>query len=150
MRGGFIVNGGDAVSYHCFNCGFKSSWQPGRLVGPKLKNLMRWLSIPDDLINKMVFDAMRVKEDSELGSKLQLVPTFTPRALPLNSEPVEHWLEGKVNKHLVPVLEYINSRALYLEDYPFYWSNDLGLLTFLGWATAMACTSDSRPPNAPL
>ena len=126
MRGGFIINGGDAVSYHCFNCGFKSSWQPGRLVGPKLKNLMRWLSIPDDLINKMVFDAMRVKEDSELGSKLQLVPTFTPRALPLNSEPIEHWLGDKVNKHLLPVLEYINSRAMYLEDYPFYWSNDLG------------------------
>jgi DNA primase len=26
----------------------------------------------------------------------------------------------------MPVLEYISSRAMYLEDYPFYWSNDLG------------------------
>lgn len=82
QRGGFIVNGDDAVSYHCFNCGFKASWQPGRLVTAKMKRLMQWLNISDDDIAKMSFDALRLKEDIEGGSKQQLVPTFTERALP--------------------------------------------------------------------
>ena len=29
QRGGFIINDGDAVTFHCFNCSFKASWQPG-------------------------------------------------------------------------------------------------------------------------
>ena len=29
-RGGLISNPDGGVSYHCFNCGFKASWQPGR------------------------------------------------------------------------------------------------------------------------
>ena len=46
QRGGFIINGGDAVSYHCFNCGFKASWQPGRTISQKMNKLMRDLNIP--------------------------------------------------------------------------------------------------------
>ena len=125
QRGGFIVNAGDAVSYHCFNCGFKASWQPGRTISPKLKNLMRWFGIPDDLITKMTFDALRLKEDAESGVKLQLVPTFTTRALPLDSEPITSYLDNPPGK-LIPVLEYLHSRVLYLEDYPFYWTPKVG------------------------
>lgn len=123
QRGGFIVNGGDAISYHCFNCGFKASWQPGRTVSPKLKKFMQWLNVPDDMITKMVFDAMRLKEDSELGFKHQLVPTFTSRALPMNSRPIQDCVN---NKEVVPVLEYLQSRDLYLEDYSFYWTHKSG------------------------
>ena len=28
QRGGLISNADGGVSYHCFNCGFKASWQP--------------------------------------------------------------------------------------------------------------------------
>ena len=123
QRGGFIINGGDAVSYHCFNCGFKASWQPGRTVSPKLKKLMTWFGIPDDLITKITFDALRLKEDAELGYKHQLVPTFTPRALPINAKPLHDCVN---NKEIIPVLEYLQSRDLYLEDYDFHWTHKAG------------------------
>jgi len=125
QRGGFIINGGDAISYHCFNCGFKASWQPGRLVTAKLKNFMRWLNIPDDMISKMIFDALRLKEDAEGGSKEQLVPTFTHRALPDGAVPINSFTDTIPDK-LVGVMSYLQGRSLYLDDYDFYWTPKTG------------------------
>ena len=124
QRGGFIVNGGDAISYHCFNCQFKASWQPGRPITAKMKQLMKSLRIPDDTITKLTFEALRLKEDGP-AKMAALVPTFSPRALPLGAEPIATYLDNPPEK-LMPVLEYLISRKLYLEDYPFYWSEEPG------------------------
>ena len=43
-RGG-VIHEGEAVSYHCFNCGYKASWQPGRNLSYKFKKLLEWLDI---------------------------------------------------------------------------------------------------------
>ena len=40
QRGGLIANPDGGVSYHCFNCGFKASWQPGRNVSKGLRRLL--------------------------------------------------------------------------------------------------------------
>ena len=124
QRGGFIVNGGDAVSYHCFNCQFKASWQPGRPISAKMKTLMKSLHVPDDTITKLTFEALRLKEDGP-SKMAALVPTFTPRALPLSAEPIVTYLDDPPEK-LIPVLEYLMSRKLFLEDYPFYWCDEPG------------------------
>ena len=50
QRGGLISNGDEGVSYHCFNCGFKCSWQPGRNLSGKMRRLLQWLGTPDDII----------------------------------------------------------------------------------------------------
>jgi hypothetical protein len=42
QRGGIILQG-DTVSYHCFNCQFKASWQPGRLLTLKFKKFLNFL-----------------------------------------------------------------------------------------------------------
>ena len=81
QRGGFIVNGGDAVSYHCFNCQFKCSWQPGRPLSQKMRKFMRDLNLPDDLINKLGLEAMRLNESSSFEVK-SIIPKFDTRALP--------------------------------------------------------------------
>ena len=51
-RGGIISNAGGGVSYHCFNCQFKASWQPGRLLSAKFRKLLRALNVPDDQVGK--------------------------------------------------------------------------------------------------
>jgi hypothetical protein len=124
QRGGFIVNGGDAISYHCFNCQSKASWQPGRPITAKMKELMKALHIPDDTITKLTFEALRLKEDGP-AKMAALVPTFSPRALPLGAEPIASYLDNPPDQ-LLDVLEYLVSRNLYLEDYPFYWSEEPG------------------------
>jgi hypothetical protein len=124
QRGGFIVNAGDAVSYHCFNCGFKCSWQPGRHISQKMNQFMRDLNIADDVINQLRLEALRLDTatDSEIRT---IIPKFDDRALPLDSESLITLLDNPPDK-LIPVLEYMVSRRLYPEDFLFYWTPKVG------------------------
>jgi len=124
QRGGFIVNAGDAVSYHCFNCGVKASWQPGRTISQKMSKLMRDLNMPDDIISQLRLEALRLNENSTATVR-QVVPTFEVRALPLEARPINEWLDD-IPEKLVPVLEYIAQRKMYLDYYDFYWTPKIG------------------------
>jgi hypothetical protein len=152
QRGGFIINGGDAVSYHCFNCGFKCSWQPGRAISKNMRKFMRDINMPDDMINKLALEALRLNENQN-STITSIVPKFDVRALPLDSERISD-LKTIPNK-LVPVLEYMAGRSLYLDDYPFYWTPKIGFSNRLiipfykdgvivGF-TARAINSDANP-----
>jgi len=124
QRGGFIVNAGDAVSYHCFNCGFKCSWQPGRHVSQKMNKFMRDLNIPDSTISQLRLEALKLEETSTTEIR-SIIPKFDDRALPIDSVPVTDLLDNPPEK-LIPVLEYMVSRRLYPEDFPFYWTPKIG------------------------
>ena len=123
-RGGFIVNAGDAVSYHCFNCGFKCSWQPGRHISQKMNKFMRDLNIPDDIIAQLRLEALRLDENNTTEIR-NIIPKFDARALPMDSEPLSGLLDNPPEK-LIPVLEYMVSRRLFPEDYSFYWTPKVG------------------------
>ena len=123
QRGGFIVNAGDAVSYHCFNCQFKASWQPGRTISQKMSKFMRLLNMSDDTINQLRLEALRLNDNSNAVVH-SIVPKFEERALPVDSELISSL--DTIPDKLIPVLEYLSSRSLYLEDYPFYWTPKIG------------------------
>ncbi len=123
QRGGIMLNEG--VSYHCFNCGFKASWQPGRKITAKFKKLLQWLHVPDDAITKCSLEALRIEEDSSYQGTTSLIPTFIDKALPLGAEPITSFVDNPPEE-LIPVLEYLMSRNLYLEDYPFHWTPEDG------------------------
>ena len=152
QRGGFIVNDGDAVSYHCFNCGFKCSWQPGRHISQKMNQFMRNLNIPDETISQLRLEALRLDDNNTVEIR-SIIPKFDARALPMDSELVSDLLNNPPEK-LIPVLEYIVSRKIFPEDYPFYWTPKVGfsnrlIIPFLykgdivGW-TARAI-NDTKP-----
>jgi hypothetical protein len=124
QRGGFIVNGGDAVSYHCFNCGFKCSWQPGRHISQKMNKFMRDLNIPDDVIAQLRLEALRLDENNTAEVR-SIIPKFDVRALPMDSQPITELLDNPPEK-LIPVLEYMVSRKIYPEDFSFYWTPKVG------------------------
>lgn len=119
QRGGLIFNDGNAISYHCFNCQFKASWQPGRQLGNKMLKLMKLLNLDDDTISQLRFEALRLNEESNLKIR-SIVPTFDNRALPMDAQLISDFSTFPDN--LKPVLEYLCKRKLFLEDYPFYWS----------------------------
>jgi len=124
QRGGFIVNDGDAVTYHCFNCGFKASWQPGRQLSKSMKQFMHHLHIPDDTISKLSFEAIKLLNEQIKTIDNIIIPTFDKRELPLNAKPITNYINDAPT-NLIPVLEYINSRGLFLEDYEFYWTPNI-------------------------
>jgi hypothetical protein len=133
QRGGFIVNAGDGVSYHCFNCGFKTSWQPGRTLSQKMKKFMRFLHIPDEIISKLSLEALRLHGEASAGQAVSIVPKFDERALPMESKGFaewDTWLKVAGNDiappGLVNVLVYLRDRGLGPFDYPFYYSNKVG------------------------
>lgn len=123
QRGGIMINEG--VSYHCFNCGFKASWQPGRKISAKFKKLFRWFGVPDDAITKCSLEALRIEEDSSYQGMRSAIPTFIDKALPLGSATISSLLTDPPDE-LLPVLEYMISRKLYPEDYNFHWTDEEG------------------------
>ena len=161
QRGGFIINGGDAVSYHCFNCGFKCSWQPGRHISQKMNQFMRDLNMPDDVISQLRLEALRL-DDTSTTEIRSVVPKFEVRALPIDSKSFAEWqtfLKLTDDDYEVPVafynvIEYLAKRKIDPLAYPFYHSNKVGfnnriIIPFLykseivGW-TARA-VNDAQP-----
>lgn len=122
-RGGIMIT--DGVSYHCFNCGFKASWQPGRVLSTKFKKLLKWLNVPDEQINRCMFESMRDREDSGHQYTEYQLPKFIDKALPRGARPLASWLEQDPEK-IVPVLEYLVSRGFDLDDYPWHWTDEEG------------------------
>jgi hypothetical protein len=81
---------------------------------------MQQLHVPDDIISKCFIEALR-EQDSDSYTPKQLTPTFLTKSLPIGAEPIENYINDPPES-LIPVLEYLLSRNLYLEDYKFYWS----------------------------
>jgi len=122
-RGG-LISEGDTVSFHCFNCGFKASWQPGRGVSKGLRRLLVWLGAPDDAINKLTLDVMRINEGVEVKQRKIDIPTFETVPLPPDAVKVSDITE--FNKFSMAILEYMAARNLNLDDTDYYWSPSLG------------------------
>jgi hypothetical protein len=151
-RGGLITQG-DTISFHCFNCGYKASWQPGRPVSQKLRKLLTWLNAPDDVINKLTLDVMRVNEGVEVQQRKIELPTF--ETVPLPPDAIKLTDITEFNKFSMAILEYISARNLNIDDTDYYWSPSLGyrdrlIIPFyyekriVGW-TARTITPDKQP-----
>lgn len=123
-RGGLFVTE-DTASWHCFNCGFKASWQPGRTLSSKFKKLLQWLNVPDELVNKCIFEALRCKEDDPAKLHQNLIPQFFDKALPMGAKPISEWILDPPDT-IEPVLEYLLSRRYTLSDYNWHWTDEPG------------------------
>jgi hypothetical protein len=75
-RGGVITDG-EGISYHCFNCGFKSGWRPGRHISYKFRKLLDWLGVEENERQRLVVEALRIKETVVLEDDDDLEPEFT-------------------------------------------------------------------------
>ena len=122
-RGG-LISEGDTVSYHCFNCGYKASWQPGRNVSHKLRKLLQWLNTPDDIINKLALQVMQENEGFVVKQRLVELPTFDTVPLPDNAVKISNLTE--FTNHSMAILEYMAARDLHVTDTDYYWSPSLG------------------------
>lgn len=122
-RGG-VIQEADTISYHCFNCGFKCSWQPGRTFSWKMRKFLEWIGTPDDVINKVALDVMRLNEGVEARERIAQLPSFS--SVPLPEDAVRIQDIQTHTKHSLAVLEYMAARNLNLDDTNYYWSPSLG------------------------
>ena len=132
QRGGLISNADGGISYHCFNCGYKCSWTPGRNLSFKFRKFLQWLGTPDDVINKLALQIMKSNEGITVHKPVVQLPKFVPKDLPNGARRLDRWddwqaLESTgVDNNLFKVFEYLKSRKLFLDDYDFHWTPEPG------------------------
>ena len=130
MRGGIISDDG-AVSYHCFNCGYKSHYKPGYHLSFKFRKLLQWLGADDLTVRKLVIDAIRVKEiiaPEDLAKAPIEEIVYEARNLPEGSVSFDEWrtyLTVQGDDYVVPdylghAVAYIDNRKIDMHKYQFF------------------------------
>jgi hypothetical protein len=117
QRGGFISHSSGGFTYHCFNCGFKTSWLPGRQISIKNRKFFRWVNIPENKINEWSLEALKLL-DSSNSIKLEQ-REFTEKLLPPDSIPLKQALLD--HEDSVACLEYLLDRGYDIEDYDWHY-----------------------------
>ena len=132
QRGGLITNPSGGVSYHCFNCGFKASWNEGRKLSSKMKRLLQWLGASDDTITKLALAVLQYNETKGLTQDIVSLPEFKTVELPEGARPINNWDDWQaleptgIDENLFKVAEYMKKRQLNIDDYNFHWTPKLG------------------------
>lgn len=131
-RGGVKTSNGQ-ISYHCFNCGYTTSFIPGRHLTYKFRKLLAWLGADDNTVRRLVIDAVRLKdlvapeEIKEPAEEIQ----FEARALPAEAREIKElnafYLLGdyqQVPAEYFASVEYVARRQIDINKYEFYWSEE--------------------------
>ena len=110
-RGGLMTGTDGSISYHCFNCQFKISYRPGWHLGYKLRRWLAWLGADDNLIQRLVIEAVRIRDivGQPQDQPEPVAVKFKQRHLPDDVELID---EDPV------ALEYCRARAIDLNRYP--------------------------------
>ena len=133
-RGGVITNPDGGVSWHCFNCGFKTSYQPGRPLSFKFRKLLNWLGADPTEVKRLVIEAIRVKElirpEDIRAPEEEIV--FEARALPPESQSFLALAEfyklaeyQSTPKLFTDAVHYSLDRKIDTIKYDLYWTPEI-------------------------
>jgi len=126
-RGGLRFENG--VNFNCFNCKYTANWKPGRPLTDKFKSLCKWMGASDDLINQMIFEALKTEAPAYVHADTPTKVEFTPKELPEDSLPLSDWMQTKdpaIEEKIIPVINYLLDRGHDPLDKTFYWSPSAG------------------------
>jgi len=134
-RGGVRPNADGSVSYHCFNCGFKTGFYPGRPLSYKFRRLLSWLGADENTVQRLGMEALRIKELVPVAERVPVPEVeieFKPRALPDDSASFREWatmLSLTDDDYIVPeqltrAVDYVYQRKIDTDRYDFYITDD--------------------------
>ena len=113
QRGGIKPSPDSSWSYHCFNCGYTASFILGRNLTFKARKLLEWLNVPQEEIERINLESLKLKSIAGLLSDRQTVLDkihdieFEDRDLPAETQELNDF-----------AVEYLSNRSIPL-DYPF-------------------------------
>ena len=133
-RGGCITNPDGGVSYHCFNCQFKTSYQPGRPLSFKFRKLLNWLGADPTEVKRLVIEAIRIKElirpEDIRAPEEEIV--FEARALPQEAQSFLALAEfyklaeyQSTPKLFTDAVHYALDRKIDTIKYDLYWTPEV-------------------------
>lgn len=115
QRGGIKFDGQVNWTYHCFNCGYSSSFVLGRSINGKTKQLLQWLGIDSEQVQRWSLESLQHKDllDFTKPQKLKKIK-FNEHSLPENSEPLD-----EDNTRHKKYIDYLKGRHIEPSSYPF-------------------------------
>ncbi len=117
-RGGIMYLGDGSIQYHCFNCGYKTNFTPGRYLSNRFRKLLRWLNVNQSTISKLSMAAMKLAQEVSPNKSIQKVNvTFDNFNLPDDAI--------RINDSHSTYVKYLNTRGIKHSEYPFYISKKL-------------------------
>ena len=121
-RGGVLFTP-EGFTYHCFNCGFKAGWMPGKLLSGNTKLLFKWCGMGDTDISKLGLVTLKFKDDQPQVKKA-LVFELLEKQLPDECHSIEEWInDGCREEDFLNVVDYlINKRKMGWTWYNWHWS----------------------------
>ena len=125
-RGGVLFTD-EGFTYHCFNCGFKAGWSPGKLLSGNTKLLLKWCGLGDTDISKLGLMTLKLKDNQPIFKKI-LNFELTERLLPDDCLLISDWIKaGCEDTDFINVVDYIVSydgikRGMSLDWYDWMWS----------------------------
>lgn len=123
-RGGVLFTQ-DGFTYHCFNCGFKAGWSPGKLLSANTKSLFKWCGMGDNDISRLGLITLKFKEDQP-QVKRTLNFTLEERKLPEGTMSVMEWINTAylpdIAEDIGKIVEYILGRGMDLDWYDWMWT----------------------------
>jgi hypothetical protein len=135
-RGGIITNSDGGVSYHCFNCNYKTGFTPGRPLSYKFRKLLSWLGADENAIRQLVIEAIRLKDQIELTQPAALPEpepvSFKTRPLPPEATSFQAMAEfyklansQEYPRQFMDTVKYVNDRNIDMSRYEFYWTPEI-------------------------
>lgn len=121
-RGGVLFTP-EGFTYHCFNCGFKAGWGPGKLLSGNTKLLFKWCGMGDTDISKLGLMTLKFKDDQPQAKKA-LVFELLEKQLPDECHSIEEWInDGCQDEDFLNVVNYvITERKMGWNWYDWHWS----------------------------
>lgn len=113
-RGGIRL-GDNSWQYHCFNCGFKAGFFLGKSITKNTRLLLSWLNVDENQINRYnieslqhrdLLDIIRVRKEKK---RVQFNEFQLEEGELLDITNIKH----------KPYIEYLNSRKISYNQYPF-------------------------------
>jgi len=130
-RGGVHQTPEGGINYHCFNCHYTCSWQPGRRLSYKMRRWMGWLGMGEDLVGRLALFAISQETAEPVVVEQRELPTYEPRD-PCPGRPITSWLnDGYINEEdynsLENAIHYLDARGFGDKLHEFYWTDDASL-----------------------
>ena len=105
----------------CWNCQFKTGWYPGGPIGKKVRFLFEHLNFDQTSYDKLIAEALRIKEFGDYDAPVKEEFKVKARGLPNGSKTFEFWSKNPP-KQFLKCLDYINKRNPRLLDFELYWT----------------------------
>ena len=114
-RGGIKFEGQHKWTYHCFNCNYSCVFTLGRSISSKTRQLLKWLGIDDEQIQKWSLESLQQKDLLDLIQPMRHKKvSFKEHKLPENSVPIDV-NDPRHSKYV----DYLKKRGMSPDTYPF-------------------------------